>query len=559
MTNTSDQKLTVERIAKLLNGVISESGDLPGVALEIKASRNGKSKVGYVRYNGTPFGEVRVARRKLGRLDDLGLPGLRRLRVAAEDLIRKNKSPKGLAKAQEQQRTTEMTLRQALEEYFEFGRVKLWSPRTRILNERIRRLYLINLPIMDMPLNDIRFTDLETHLDPKWNSETGNATRMRSLLNSTFQFQINKGDGVYHGTSPASWSKTSPLSQRLGEQLPYTHHSGPEPEEVPHFIHHLHTRYDGVPGYATGAEAAYAYDKPYSTIKTLVDRKRFPGIIKSTPRPGTPDVNLIPHAALEAKLGKPKRPFIQIRRRDVQLYDRLTEFLILTPIRVNNACGEILRSPDVPELHGLLVGGLRWRMIYPDRFGGIIEYLPRRRDPNDPSKELPSEHKLGWKYPVKYHVVLTKNLSAIIEEQRQQQIRDGIEIKDDGLVFVHNRSHTGIDCWERKPLGHRAVGDHLQAAADHLFKQGLIKTKKVTPHGLRSTFPLWAARNDYSDNLIDLSLGHILPAIRANSSNWAYYHRIIEGMTDKRRIMMEHWERDCLSLIKPHLRLVSST
>jgi hypothetical protein len=97
MTDISN-RLTVERIANLRNGVISESGDLPGVALEIKARRNGKSKVAYLRYNGTPFDEPRVARRRLGRYDDLGLPGLRRLRVAAEDLIRQRRcSPLAVA------------------------------------------------------------------------------------------------------------------------------------------------------------------------------------------------------------------------------------------------------------------------------------------------------------------------------------------------------------------------------------------------------------------------------------------------------------------------------
>jgi integrase len=551
--DTSD-RLTVDRIAELRHGVISESGDVQGVALEVKASRNGKTKVGYARYNGIPFGEPRVARLRLGNYDDLGLPQLRRLRVDVEDLIRKGKGPKQhWAKAQEQQRAQGMTLRQAIEEYYEFGRRKLWkAPRTRILMERIKRLHLDGLPIMDLPLESIRATHLAELLGPNWET-SGNARKIRSILCSTFQFQMDKDDGLYRGSNPALWRKKAPLSRKLGDQLPSRHHPGPEPEEIPFIVQYLRTRHDGVPGYVTGAEAAHAWDKPYSTVKTLTDRDRFAGIIKHPTRRSGLGVNLIPVAELEARFGKPKHPPVQLVRHDVWLYDRLVQVLIFTPVRANNVCGEVLRSPDVPELHGLLVGGLRWRNIYPDRDGGIIEFLPRRRDPDDPTKELPSEHKLGWKHPVKYIVILTDNLRAFIEEQHQLQISDGVKIEPNGLVFLHGRTRTGMNINTGKHLGWRAAEDHLQAAVDHLVERGIIKTKKITPHGLRTSFTTWASKHGYDDKLIELSMGHILPAIRVNSSNWAYYHRVVESLTDERRHMMKHWERHCLSLCKPIL------
>jgi hypothetical protein len=292
------------------------------------------------------------------------------------------------------------------------------------------------------------------------------------------------------------------------------------------------------------AEAAYAYDRPYKALKNIHEKGRLSGMIKRSDNVG----HLVPIESLQKVLGPFVREPVRLGRYDVQLYDRLTEFLIFTPIRAGNACGEKLRS-HIPGFEpGMIWGGLRWRNIHPDRHGGIIEFLPRRRDPNDPSKELPSEHKLGWKFPVPYIVILTDNLRAIIEEQRQRQIRYGIKIEPDGLVFIHGPSRTGFNRWEHCHLNHRAVEDHLQAAADYLVERGIIKTKKITPHGLRTTFTTWAKSHGYggyNNDLIDLSLGHTIEAIRNNKTNWHYFYRVL--LLDQRRQMMKHWEQHCLS------------
>jgi integrase len=226
--------------------------------------------------------------------------------------------------------------------------------------------------------------------------------------------------------------------------------------------------------------------------------------------------------------------------------------MILTPARASNFCAERLTSKDIPELQGMLIGGLHWRNILPDESGGIIRFLPRRRDPNSPNGELPSEHKLGWKYPVNYDVILTDNLNAIFEEQRQMQIRDGVKIKPDGLVFMHGSTRTGANVHTGKHLGHRGAEDHMTRACEYFIEQDVIKRtlKRITPQGLRSTFTAWAKSQKYDNDLVELSLGHILPVIRTNSSNWAYYGQAIEEMIPLRRKMMEHWERHVLSLCK---------
>jgi integrase len=162
---------------------------------------------------------------------------------------------------------------------------------------------------------------------------------------------------------------------------------------------------------------------------------------------------------------------------------------------------------------------------------------------------LPSEHKLGWKFNVPYLVILTDNVCAIIEEQRQRQIANGVKIEPDGLVFMHGRSRTGCNEWFGKHLNHRAIGDHLRFAGKYLVERGIIKTEKITTHGLRTTFVTWAKNHGYSDDLINLTLGHIIPAIRDNKTNWAYFHKVT--LLEARAQMMTHWERHCLSLCEP--------
>jgi integrase len=554
------QLLDSDAIADAPDGVLSEPGNLDGCALEIKkcTQRSGsKSLRGYFRYPGRLTGEKsRTVRVPLGPYDQ-GLRELRRKRGVCEQLIERHRSPKRhYAKELEKQCAGRMTVRQALDEFFEVARETLWkSWRTRALNERVKRLHLEPENwLMDMAIEDVRgIPHLRKLLGPKWNSQSGNSAKMRSLLHGAFQYQMDKEDAVYHGPNPASWRKTSPLSRHLGEQLESTHHPGPAVEDIPHIVAHLRTRHDGVPGYLSTMAAAYAYDRPHKTIATLKDLGRFSGVLK-LPQAGTPDVNYIPIPELHRVLGEFVRAPAPMTRQDLWLYDRLVQFLIFTPIRAGNACGELLslRERKLWPDHDPLFGGLRWRNIVEDEYGQkLIEFLPRRKDPVT-GKELPSEHKLGWKYNVPYLVIRTENLDAIIEEQRQRQIRHGVEIKRDGLVFVHGPSRIGFNRWEGKHFNHRAVEDHLQAAADHLFALGKIKTKKkITPHGLRTTFVTWAKKHGYSDDCINLSLGHTIPAIRENKTNWAYFYEV--KLIEERREMMIHWERHCLSLCKPAL------
>src|SRR5262249_54995826 len=138
---------------------------------------------------------------------------------------------------------------------------------------------------------------------------------------------------------------------------------------------------------------------------------------------------------------------------------RIMRFLMLCPVRPSNVCY------------------LRWRNIKEDE--GVIEYLGKRRDPVT-GEWLDSEHKNGWKYPkTRYIVPLTDNLRAEIEESRQQQIKEGVEIKPDGFVFIHGKTRFGLNHWDRKPSCHRTIDDYLHKAVDRLRAQG--ETVRIVP------------------------------------------------------------------------------
>jgi hypothetical protein len=64
-----------------------------------------------------------------------------------------------------------------------------------------------------------------------------------------------------------------------------------------------------------------------------------------------------------------------------------------------------------------------------------------------------------------------------------------------------------------------------------------------------ATFTTWAKEHGYSDDLINLSLGHVIPAIAENSTNWSYFYGV--QLIEERTEMMAHWERHCLSLVVP--------
>jgi integrase len=535
--------LTTSFIETAPDGVHNDGGAIEGCALEIHIRNGGKSKRAYYRYNGTPFGESRTARVSLGSYDQ-GLAHLRRERVALEQLIEQGKSPKRhRGHQQKQRRAAGMTLRNAMDEFWTFAYRALWSPGVRKYNDRVRRKHLEHLKIVGMPIEDIRAVHLEEAFGEKWRTMSGIGPRIRSLLHSTFQYQIDKDDGVYRGPNPVSWRKTSSLSKLLGPQLPSKPWPGLHHEDVPKVVAYFRAPADHwVPGYLTTMQAAYVWELDPKAIRTSHALGRFQGVIQAPPI-WKARTNLFPISELKKKYGEFVNQPKPHEQESAVLNSRLMQFLMFTPVRAAMACG------------------LRWRNIKGDK--GYIEYLPKRRDPLT-GEMLPSEHKLGWKFNIPYLAILTNNLRELIEASRAQQIRDRIEIKPDGFVFVHGTALTGDKHWFSKPSSHRTLDDYLTKAAFRLRAAGETirfvpeDAKKATIHGFRgATFTTWAKENGYSDDLINLSLGHVIPAIRENKTNWSYFYNVL--LLKDRTEMMTHWERHCLSLCRPKLTVVSAS
>jgi integrase len=517
-------QLDASTIATAPDGVHNDGGALDGCALEIHVRNGGKSKRAYFRYNGTPFGERRTQRIPLGPYD-LGLPRLRRERDACEQLIEQRKSPRlHRSEQQERQRAATMTLRDAVEEFYDYGYRVLWkSPETRKLNERIKRLYLDPAAIMDEPLDSIRPHHLDQGIiGPYWNKQTGNSARMRSLLHGTFQYQID--NDKYSRPNPASWRKTAPLTRLLGAQAPSVPHRAPPVTDIPHLVAYLYGPQDHwVPGYLTTMQAAHAYECDRKKINYLKEAGAFQGVRKAPPHWKVYS-NLIPISELKRVFGEFKRTPIPIERDHDRLYSDALLCLIFSGVRSGMICR------------------LRWRNIVEKKIGGkkqkLLEYLPACND-------QPSEHKMGWKFNVPYLVILTDNLHAIIEQQRDRQIRDGIKIDPNGFVFRHGRSRAGLDRWFGKVANHRAVEDHLTKAAQRI---DAVEMKDPTPHGLRTTLTTWAMEHGYDSDLVNLTLGHNIRAISENKTNWSYFYEV--SLIGRRMEMVTHWEQECRSLVR---------
>jgi hypothetical protein len=185
--------LDMSTINAAADGVLKDGGEVDGCVLEIHIRNGGKSKHGYIRYNGTPFfGEKRTERIALGSLDQ-GLRQLRRERVACEDLILQGKSPKRFrGQQQEQRRAAGMTFADALEEFWPHGVKVLWNAATRKHNEGIRKNHLNPMPMMSMPLESIRAPHVEESMGEKWRTMSGVGPRMRSLIHSASNFRSTR-------------------------------------------------------------------------------------------------------------------------------------------------------------------------------------------------------------------------------------------------------------------------------------------------------------------------------------------------------------------------------
>jgi integrase len=339
---------------------------------------------------------------------------------------------------------------------------------------------------------------------------------MRSLLHSTFENEYD--EDRFFGRNPCDWSEGSKLSRKLGAKPSSVPHAAPEFEDLQHIVAYILDSSRGrVPGYITTAEIA-----DWSGVTDVGLRKRRDaGLLHPIKAPDrTWNTASYMYSIEEGrKLFKNQLKYPEPRlreREEAALIWDIVLFTAFTAVR-----------PSMATF-------LRWRNIKEEE--GYIEYLAA-------SGDLPAEHKTGYDGVSIYIVVLTDNLRAIIERARQRHIRDRIEIKDDGYVFVHGHSYDGVDRWFSKPVAKNASNLALKRLAHKLDS---VKKKVMVISGIRHTIAKWATGKHNVDT-INLALGHIIEAIRQNKTNKHYFYDI--DLLEERREMMMHWERTLLQLV----------
>ena len=343
---------------------------------------------------------------------------------------------------------------------------------------------------------------------------------MRSLLHSTFEHEFNLER--FNGRNPCSWKKTSSLSKLLGDKLPHVPRAAPEVDDLPHIVAHiLDPNRSRIPGYLTTAELMDCTGLSDIALR----KRRDAGMlhpVKALDRMWNTASYMYPieEARGICKFNHEPRPR---EREDSVLLGDIVLFNLFTGVR-----------PSMATF-------LRWRNIK-DKEWGYIEYLAARGD-------MPSEHKTGYDGVSVYLVMITDNLRAIIERARQRHLRNGIEIKPDGYVFVHGHTHDGLDRWFGRPVQKNASNLALKRIARAL---DTVKKKDIVISGIRGSLGAWATEKEFSADTVNLTLGHVIEAVRQNKTNKHYLYDV--KMRKQRHELMVAWEQELLKLRAPSPR-----
>lgn len=495
--------------------VHNDGGELPGCVLEIHIRNGGRTKRGYLRYNGTQFGEQRTARLPLGDYHQLGLKQLRRKRAACEALIEQGKNPKRHAHELNEERRKHqignITVAEAIEEFFALCKERRWGKRAGKSWDDMKPLHLapiIASPAAARPLHTIDHTHVAEWLEPT-RKKRGTNQKLHSFLHSMFEHYTARR--IYNAPNPASWKESHPLNELLSPLPPQGRWSEMHLDNVPLIVASLMAEIEGDrPGFLTVAEAASAYGRDSTCIHTAIRAGKFPGLIKRGRG------NLILTNELKATFGKFKCEPAVYEREDVKLCAYALMYQLLTIVRPGMSCE------------------LKWGQIKWDE--GLIEYLPAM-----PTME--SQHKAGHHSTEIYTVILTDGVRQILQAMQEWARQNRLPMGPDDYVFAHGATRVGLDVRRGRPLSYSSLAVHLKKLCGLISG---IKNTKPVPHSVRYAFPKWAhQRCHYDFELVTLTLGHKLPAIEKVPSNESYFAGI--EFIDDRREMMINWEKFAFS------------
>jgi hypothetical protein len=521
-----------------------EHSDPDGLQLHVR----GNSKLWIIVYNGRPFGERRKMKMSLGSFPKIGITEAKRRHLNALALIDEGKSPRQQRKEERGrgarvaggERKQIVTLGEAITEFYKdsinrgrWGRNALGPYNTIMKNyfglatkEPEADKPPVNLgehKLMAMLARDVRPYHIDTLINPYWGKGKGKrkgmAEKMRSLIHGTFEREIDL-ERYFH-RNPASWRKDAPLSRMLGPKVKSTPRPDVEYEAMPHIVQYLYNppEIHRPSGYLTTAEAAYAVGRDTNTIRCARKRGWFPGVTK---RPGSVFQNtsyLIPIAELKKHYPKFLHEPREINREDLTLYGRALLFTIFTSVRSSMACR------------------LRWDQIKKTKQGVLIEFTGE-------TATTESQHKTGKDSGDSYWVIVTDNVQAILDAERERQRRDNNQSE---FVFVHGRTATGVDYRYGHTPNPNVLNTYLKRIVNRIPE---VKKKDVTVHGIRTAFGSWATEEKgltFDSDTVNLTWGHIIAAIRDNKANTSYLRNA--KFISARRELMQEWEAHCLSLI----------
>jgi integrase len=520
-----------------------EHSDPDGLQLHVR----GNSKLWITVYNGRPFGERRKMKLSLGSFPKVSIKDALREHLNAHALVDQGISPRKHRTEQRAQALREaggerkdiVTFGEAITEFYKdsvnrgrWGRNAI-GPYNTIMKNYLGLatkepeagkppVKLGEHMLMPMLARDVRPHHVDTLLSPYWGKGEGKRNgigqKMRSLIHGTFEREIDL-ERYFH-RNPASWRKDAPLSRMLGPKVKSTPRPDVEYEAMPFIVQDLYNppEVHRPAGYLTTREAADVTGRDVNTIRAAYKRGWFPG---STKRLGSVSQNtsrLIPIADLKKHypiLHEPR----EINREDLTLYSRALLFAIFTSARSSMVCK------------------LRWDQIKKTKHGVLIEYTGE-------TTTTKSEHKTGKDSGDSYWVIVTDNVQAILDAERERQRRDDNQRE---FVFVHGRTATGVDYRYGKTPHINVLNTYLKRVVNNIDE---VKKKNVTVHGIRTAFGTWATEEKgltFDSDVVNLTLGHIIAAIRDNKANTSYLrHANFIGV---RRELMQEWEAHCLSLI----------
>jgi integrase len=488
--------------------------------------RNARGISWLFNYGGAHFGERPHEEISIGPKAKVDVSAARDKAAFFRSLLREGKlSPKQYVEQQRSERKKQIknavNFGDALEEYYDHGKGRLWivkkgsSCSADYGYDQVRKR---GKDLLNRPLRSIAAEDLAEHIYTQelWDNHPATARRISAFLIGLFTRAIVRGR--YDGSNPAKIGKHSELVRIRGplpeggnyRDLPFT--------DIPRLVYHLLiAQHERRPGFVSVAEAAAAAPcDPYKIIK-LRTRGKLPGAYKEHNHPTAPW--FVPVVELEKNDIKFTRPLPSFSQKDIDLYYSMILFQILCVVRPDQVCQ------------------LRFRNI--DRKKKLLIFRPAENG-------RPGEHKMGHHKNRTYTSIITPRMAKILDWAKQRRLRDGLTCEPNDYVFTHERTRRGEDKHFKKPTGPHALVYNLHILLKRIPE---IEMKNASVHAMRDAFTTWAAGERLAHHdLVNLTLGKPVTAVRENQANDPYWKRVMAELEAKRRPLMLDWENFVLSM-----------